>query len=572
MENSSNVLENCRSPVSSNFNNKQAISCSSTSLNSSNEFVSRPASAASLYFNNNKQNLNSNVNHFSSGSLSTTSSVTALSSNDDQSFFASSKNRKRPVSKKNSSSITAFADRLSEKEEAEIHQSLAEFFYGCNIPLCVVESIYFKNLIKKLRPAYADKIPGRKALSTTLLDTAYEKCLTSAKETMGSEAVLLIDGWKNSSSNCKTVVSMLHNANGEQGFLEAWDVTCESETAEKLAEIVSESVKLAEKMYSTHVYAVVSDNASAMKKMGQLTSHLVWKSNCSSHTGNLLAKDIINKELNLKVTSVLKEFKHADLEKLIVEKGGKRMKLPCDTRWCSYRDAYQCLILNSQIMRQVAADSKVSAKSVGLLFDEVFMNEVKKYVLILDPICKLINECQSQKCSAADAVDTWLSLQLPAEYSTMLKNRQNMALNKYSLSAFYLHPFKDKAKLNNEHDDIIFEFLFQNLDGTGIEEWDHYRHKTGFFQTLFEKDIQKPLVFWNMAEMKYPTLTKFAKKLLQIPASSAQLERLFSSWAHVHSFKRNRLTFERSKKLLHVYYSLRFKDVSLENETDESDF
>lgn len=96
-------------------------------------------------------------------------------------------------------------------------------------------------------------------------------------------------------------------------------MTGENETAEKLADIVSESVNLAEKLYSTHVYAVVSDNASAMKKMGDIIKHFVWKSNCNSHTGNLLAKNVLDKELNLKVTSILKEFKHPDLEKKLLK-------------------------------------------------------------------------------------------------------------------------------------------------------------------------------------------------------------------------------------------------------------
>lgn len=63
-----------------------------------------------------------------------------------------------------------------------------------------------------------------------------------------------------------------------------------------------------------------------------------------------------------------------------------------------------------------------------------------------------------------------------------------------------------------------------------------------------------------MAEMKHPTLAKLANKLLKMPASSAQLERVFSNWGHIHSAIRNRLTFDRSKKLVHIYYSLRLED------------
>jgi hypothetical protein len=60
-----------------------------------------------------------------------------------------------------------------------------------------------------------------------------------------------------------------------------------------------------------------------------------------------------------------------------------------------------------------------------------------------------------------------------------------------------------------------------------------------------------------MAKMECPILGDLAIKLLKIPASSAQIERLFSNWGHIHTLLRNRLTFENSKKLVHVYFSLK---------------
>ncbi|KAK9730705.1 hAT family C-terminal dimerization region [Popillia japonica] len=74
----------------------------------------------------------------------------------------------------------------------------------------------------------------------------------------------------------------------------------------------------------------------------------------------------------------------------------------------------------------------------------------------------------------------------------------------------------------------------------------------------------------NLTEVECPNLAGLAIKLLKIPAASEQIERVFSSWGHVHSFSRNRLTFERSKKLAHIYYTLRISDKEYLNneETD----
>lgn len=57
--------------------------------------------------------------------------------------------------------------------------------------------------------------------------------------------------------------------------------------------------------------------------------------------------------------------------------------------------------------------------------------------------------------------------------------------------------------------------------------------------------------------MECPNLAALAVKLLKIPASSAQIERLFSNWGHIHTLLRNRLTFENSKKLIHIYFTLK---------------
>lgn len=195
--------------------------------------------------------------------------------------------------RKRQESLDEFIDTVSDKKVNEFHKKLSSFFFGCNIPFNVIQSDHFKDLIKFLRSAYALHLPKRKALSTTLLEKEYERCVILSKELIDSESVLLIDGWKNTFNNTKTVVTMLHNAKGSTAFVNAWDVTEDYETSDKLIEIVNESIQIAKTLYESTVYAVVSDNAAAMIKMGKNIT--IWHSNCSSHTANLLAKDVLNK-------------------------------------------------------------------------------------------------------------------------------------------------------------------------------------------------------------------------------------------------------------------------------------
>lgn len=154
---------------------------------------------------------------------------------------------------------------------------------------------------------------------------------------------------------------------GPKAFLNAWDVTGEPETAHKLCTIISEAIDLAKDTYNTNIYAVVSDNASAMVKMGKDMKHCLWHSTCNSHTANLLAKDIQDINCSKKITMILKEFKRSDLEKSLLDKGGSRIQLPCETRWCTYRDTYKCFLNNLQHMRIIAAEAKNNKKLTQIL-------------------------------------------------------------------------------------------------------------------------------------------------------------------------------------------------------------
>lgn len=503
-----------------------------------------------------------------------TSSIATVSLISNSMNCETPRKKKKPNERKNS--ITNYVDRLDDKTIKDINEALALFIYGCNIPFQVIESKYFKNLLTVLRPAYKNSIPSRKLLSTTLLDSCYQKCIELSKSTVKANSVIIIDGWKNISSNTKTVVTMIHCADGTQSFLNAWDLTLESETGEKLSEIILESIKMAKDLFNTKIYAVVSDNASPMIKMGELLEHRIWHSTCSSHTGNLLCKDVLNKSLLDRVTSILKEFRHSDYEHLLTMKGGSKITLPCEVRWCSYRDSLLCLTKNIQFMKSVAVEAKKMKESVvTLLYNTQFLEEVQETLEMLNPICSLINSCQNKTCSIADAANFWINLQLPEQYKkkfqSFLDKRKKMALNVYSLIAYFLHPQYDNDKLLNEHKQKINRFLLQNLNSTGLEELDMYHNKSGIFHLCSSKNISNPLLFWKLVEADCPNLSSLATKLLRIPAASAQIERVFSSWGYVHSLSRNRLTFERSKKLTHLYYTLRIGDIEFIRPDEDED-
>jgi hypothetical protein len=65
-----------------------------------------------------------------------------------------------------------------------------------------------------------------------------------------------------------------------------------------------------------------------------------------------------------------------------------------------------------------------------------------------------------------------------------------------------------------------------------------------------------PATWWGGLCSASP-LQSTAKKLLTVPPTSAAAERNFSSFATIHTKKRNRLTTDRAGKLVYVYHNLR---------------
>lgn len=64
----------------------------------------------------------------------------------------------------------------------------------------------------------------------------------------------------------------------------------------------------------------------------------LWHITCNSHTGNVLAKGMV--DVTKKSTiSISKEFENVDLLALL-RKEGVNVVLRTDTRWCSYLNSY----------------------------------------------------------------------------------------------------------------------------------------------------------------------------------------------------------------------------------------
>lgn len=279
--------------------------------------------------------------------------------------------------------------------------------------------------------------------------------------------------------------------------------------------------------------------------------------------------------------SVQKEFRKPGLEAQLLNRGGKKPVLFSLIHFASCRNAIKSFMGNLAHMRITSANEEESENSkkpdaavVQLLFNSSFIESTKGLLILLDPIAELINICQKDDTSAADAVQKWLQLQetAPNELKTILKNRceKSNVYNKYTLTANFFHPVYRGKKLSQAQMKIVDDFIFDSLDGDALESCRQFKAEEGVFAALKPKKIVSPKTYWFYAgQQGNSELAKFANKLLKIPSSTAQLERLFSNWSFVHSEVRNRLLPETSKKLINIYFTLRATDSIIEEEDED---
>lgn len=207
-------------------------------------------------------------------------------------------------------------------------------------------------------------------------------------------------------------------------------------------------------------------------------------------------------------------------------------------------------------------EPKIRANLVSEKIDDI-RDQIQKQILIQQPIINLIDASQSKTCNLADIAERWLKLEdemplnLPAKEKKSVRDRTEYALCDVTLAAFMFDPKKDKTLLSDWQKNRIERFVNKHLkDIVSVKAFGEYKVKGIKFADLAVEDIDAR-TFWLSIKFQYPLLSELALDLLNIPASSAEVERVFSKWREVHTSLRNRLGPEKSEKLLSAYYYLR---------------
>jgi len=151
--------------------------------------------------------------------------------------------------------------------------------------------------------------------------------------------------------------------------------------------------------------------------------------------------------------------------------------------------------------------------------------------------------------------------------------------------AYYLDPrYRGQLLSDNYPFSTIAEeaskFVNQNSSGQLAKELLWYNNKTGpFGKSIFWEleVVNNPIDWWNGLQKEVPILGNLAMKLMSIPASTASSERNWSNFGFIQNIKRNRLTNQRTFKLVSIYANLRLtngqklNDDNMENNNNEEE-
>ena len=193
---------------------------------------------------------------------------------------------------------------MEENEISAINACLGEFLIAYNIDFECVNSNYFIDLLKNLRPAYLP--PSALELCTRILDDIYINN-KNGKFKFNRDEILLISDQKDS----EVFVSTTTDENGKSIFIDA----CNN-NSNKLKSFISKLMKIAKENYGVDVYAVVSDSDSQYSRplINGENETCYWYFSCISHNMKSIIDYVLDNEFKHNVNKVVLEFSKDPIE------------------------------------------------------------------------------------------------------------------------------------------------------------------------------------------------------------------------------------------------------------------
>ncbi|XP_045463819.1 uncharacterized protein LOC123673377 [Harmonia axyridis] len=276
--------------------------------------------------------------------------------------------------------------------------------------------------------------------------------------------------------------------------------------------------------YNCKVTSIVTDNAANVTKMRrdlfeELDRKDVITYGCSAHMLNLLAHDIEVPGINGNIKKICKYFRNVHFASAKFRKAGdSALVLPQDLLWIKSKETL--------------------ALGIGEA-TEIWL--------------ELLEAFETEQANGEFACSV--------SYTNKVKERMEMALTPAHFLANLLdHRFRGN-KLSQEQIETGMEYV-ETYHPEALPIIINYQAKCApfkpylFSEYLIKNDKVKPLAWWCSIKNINTTALELAQQLHSAIASSANIERLFSSYGLVHSKLRNRLGNAKAAKLVSIFKEL----------------
>jgi hypothetical protein len=451
--------------------------------------------------------------------------------------------------------------------KSAIDVEIARLFYACNLPFSLVEHPQFIKVVQLLRPGY--KPPSRKQIGGTLLDTVHDQVTEDMKAILnGKTATLVEDGLSNVHN--EPIIASCLQVEGKSFFLHSYDTGSMTKSAENCKVKCQETIKHAKQKYNCTVRTIVTDNAKNMEKM---RDNLKAEDNdlvvygCSAHWLNLLGQDITPDSLIKHIVEIQKYSRnhHKPLSWLSDCPGSMKPQLPCDTRWKSQLMCIDSFIHNRPHFMKIVQDHEGELESaiIRKIMDYNLFKNARDLAEQLRPISHAIDICQGDSATLADACNVWINLKnntLLEPHKKHVSARFHKAVLPEHLVAYTLHPKYQGELLTPDQLEIVNKWVISK-DPNFIATLISYQAKSMPFPVSYFSDaaVQVPPLTWWKGLKPLGVSADFidmALQLMDAPASSASIERIFSNFSYIHTNIRNRLGVEKASKLVFCYRML----------------
>lgn len=488
-----------------------------------------------------------------------------LSSNLKRSAGSTANEHVKPKKKIERNQLDRFIIKTSEKEKHMLDKQLGRYLYATNSSFRSVENPQFQKFVEMLRPGY--KLPTRKQIGESILSEVYDEEIAEGKLLVKDQIVSMdLDGWSNVHNEPVVCVSIV-NESSESFLVKTEDTSGHSHDAAYLASLATKVIKEVSREFDVKVRSFVTDNAANMQAMRkQLKDEFncsIATYGCSAHIANLLAHDLDIPNVKSHVLQIVKYVRNAHLPAArYKEAGGKKLVMPVETRWNSVYECLKSYLQNWPILASISLDEAITSKIMNMNIK----NNAKDLANRLKPVSIALSELQSDKCKISDAVKVWKNLLtelekiLPEKELEKAKKRYDMAITDYHHLAFLLDPhYQGDLKTMPEEEESKAMSLAEKEFPDFLPILLNMKAKSYPFnkEYLFQSSVLSRLTtcsWWRALKGKVDTnVIEDICGLVNGVASSASVERIFSTFGLVHSKLRNRLGVEKAGKLVFLH-------------------